>query len=117
MALYVDGIYANGNNQALEDAIIGLRKHFKIKVVDDLTHYYNCKICFNKGKTKVWLGQPHSLNKNPEQKFGVLARSNQTYQTPGTPGKGVLWPQEGDKKYLFNNRACIAQEWECSYTW
>jgi hypothetical protein len=52
MALYVDDIYANGDEAALTDAVIGLRKHFKIKVVDDLSDYLSCEIRFNANKTK-----------------------------------------------------------------
>ena len=68
MALYVDDIYASGNEEALNDSIIGLRKYFKIKVADDLKDYLSCEIIFNKDKTKAWLGQPH-LIKNLENKF------------------------------------------------
>jgi hypothetical protein len=35
MALHVDDIHANGDDTELEDVIIGQRKHFKIKVVND----------------------------------------------------------------------------------
>jgi hypothetical protein len=97
MALYVDDIYASGDESALDDSIIGLRKHFKIKVVDDLTDYLSCEIRFNKDKTKAWLGQPH-LVKNLEKKFGDLVKSSQKYRTPGTPGQGVLRPKEGDER-------------------
>ena len=97
MALYVDDIYANGDDLDLEDSIVGLRKHFKIKVANDLTDYLSCEIRFNKGKTKAWLGQPH-LIKSLEQKFGDLVKSSQTYRTPGTPGTGVLRPKEGDER-------------------
>jgi hypothetical protein len=97
MALYVDNIYTNGDDTALEDVIIGLRKRFKINVVNDLTDYLSCEICFNKGKTEAWLVQPHLL-KNLEQKLGDLAKSNQTFKTPEMPGKGVICPQEGERR-------------------
>jgi hypothetical protein len=47
MALYVDGIYTKGDDTELEDAIIGLRKHFKINVVNDLTDYLSFEIRLN----------------------------------------------------------------------
>jgi hypothetical protein len=106
MALYVDDIYSIGDKKALEDALEGLRKYFKLKVVDDLTDYLSCEIRFNPTKTKAWLGQPH-LIKNLEKKFGDLVKSSQTYRTPGTPGQGVLRPREGDKR--------ITQEEQSTY--
>jgi hypothetical protein len=33
-----------------------------------------------------------------EIKFGDLVKSNQTYRTPGMPGKEVIHPKEGDKR-------------------
>jgi hypothetical protein len=97
MALYVDDVYASGNEEALDDSIMGLRKYFKIKVVDDLTDYLSCEIIFNKDKSKAWLGQPH-LIKNLESKFGDLVKTSQKYRTPGTPGQGVMRPLKGDEK-------------------
>jgi transposase InsO family protein len=97
MALYVDDIYASGDEAALDDSIIGLRKYFKIKVVDDLRDYLSCEIIFSADKSKAWLGQPH-LIKNLENKFGDLVKTSQKYRTPGTPGQGVLRPKEGDER-------------------
>jgi hypothetical protein len=44
MAMYVDNIYANGNDLALAGTVIGLKKCFKTKVVDDPTDYLSCEI-------------------------------------------------------------------------
>jgi hypothetical protein len=104
MALYVDDIYASGDEPALDDSIIGLRKYFKIKVVDDLRDYLSCEIIFNADKSKAWLGQPH-LIKNLENKFGDLVKTSQTYKTPGTPGQGVLRPKEGDEKITAEDQS------------
>jgi hypothetical protein len=104
MALYVDDIYASGDEPALDDSIVGLKKYFKIKVKDDLTDYLSCEIRFDKNKTKAWLGQPH-LIKNLESKFGDLVKSSQTYRTPGTPGQGVPRPKEGDEKITAEDQS------------
>jgi hypothetical protein len=97
MGVHVDDIYACGDKEALDDAIIGLKRHFKIKIEDHLSDYLSCEIRFNANKTKAWIGQPHLL-KGLEKKFGDMVKSSQTYRTPGTPGKGVQRPKEGDER-------------------
>ena len=95
MALHVDDCYAVGHPKAIDEAIMQISAHFKLKIEENLTDYLSCEIRFNKDKTKAWIGQPHLL-KSLEKKFGTLVRRSQRYRTPGTPGHGVIRPKEGD---------------------
>ena len=95
MALHVDDCYAVGHPKAIDDAISQVSKHFKLKIEEKMSDYLSCEIRFNKEKTKARIGQPHLL-KSLEKKFGDKVKQNQTYKTPGTPGKGVIRPKEGD---------------------
>jgi hypothetical protein len=107
VACYVDDIFGVGHEEAINEIIELIKKHgLKIKVQDKLTDYLSCNILFNQNnKSIAWLGQPH-LIKNIERKFGSSVETLHTYQMPaGTPGNGVVRPQEGDAKVSTEDQA------------
>jgi hypothetical protein len=70
---------------------------FTLKIEEEMTDYLSCNILFSKDKKKAWLGQPH-LIWSLEKKFMEMTKSLQTYQTPGTPGQGIVRPTSDEEK-------------------
>jgi hypothetical protein len=90
IGLYVDDCLCIGNTKMIDETIRLLTKEgLTLKVEDTLKDYLSCEILFAKDGKKAWIGQPH-LMKNLIQKFGKIASTMQVYNTPGTPGKGIL---------------------------
>ena len=65
-------------------------------VDDEPEDYLGCKLVFNKDLTKAWMGQPH-LIKKLVKKFGEKVKKMKEYETPGTPGFGVLKIKEKEE--------------------
>jgi hypothetical protein len=98
IALYVDDCLCVGHTTAIKDTIEQLKVNgLEVTVEDKLTDYLSCEINFSKNKKKAWLGQPHLLL-NLEKKFGKTVEKLQVYQTPGTPGAGILRPETEEEK-------------------
>ena len=98
IALYVDDCLCIGNKEALETLENELNEAgLKTTVETKLTDYLSCEININENSTKGTLRQPH-LIKNLESKFGKEVENMQRYQTPGTPGKGVVRPEKETDK-------------------
>ena len=94
IALYVDDCYCCGTKKAIESTIAGLKKQgFTLKIETDMTDYLSCNIVFNDDKTKATLRQPH-LIKSMKAKFGELVKTMTHYKTPGTPGQGIVRPDD-----------------------
>ena len=94
--LYVDDCLFMGDDKAVRSAIKEIQDSgFNMTVEETLGDYLSCNILFNKDKSKAWLGQPH-LIKKLNTKFGEMVKKLQTYKTPGTPGVGVVRPEEVD---------------------
>ena len=54
-----------------------------------MTEYLGCEIHIEKDHTCGWIGQPH-LYKNLERQFGSIVKTQQTTETPSTPGFHVV---------------------------
>ena len=68
-------------------------------VENSLTDYLSCEIKIDEEAKRGTLRQPHMI-KNLKSKFGDMVKNSQVYQTPGTPGTGVIRPvDETDKIY------------------
>jgi hypothetical protein len=97
VAIYVDDCLFMGEKRAILKAIEDIiESGFKLKVEDNLDDYLSCRIIFDKTRSKAWLGQPH-LIKKLEETFGDQVKKLQTYRTPGTPGVGIVRPEDGDE--------------------
>ena len=104
VALYVDDCLCIGDNAALESLKKGLvEAGLIIKVQDDLTDYLSCEIKVNDAGNGGTLRQPH-LIKNLKEKFGTMVEKMQRYQTPGTPGTGVLRPLNESQKIMADDQ-------------
>jgi hypothetical protein len=87
-----------GDKEAIDDTVKQLQeKGFTMKIEENLTDYLSCNIEFRDGGKKAWLGQPH-LIKNLKNSFGEMVKGLQKYLTPGTPGQGMIRPQEDVEK-------------------
>ena len=96
IAMYVDDSLFMGDDKAIRSAIKEIQDSgFNMTVEETLGDYLSCNILFKKDKSKAWLGQPH-LIKKLNTKFGEMVKKLQTYKTPGTPGVGVVRPEEVD---------------------
>ena len=93
--VYVDDIYIVRDDKAVHQAIVDIKSRFNITIEESLADYLSCEIKFDKNKTKAWIGQPH-LMKKLRNKFETMVSDLQVYKTPGTPGQGVVRPNEGD---------------------
>ncbi|MHA7927767.1 MAG: Ty1/Copia family ribonuclease HI, partial [Marinobacter sp.] len=92
MALYVDDCLCIGSKRDIDWAIENIKKDFVITIDREMTDYLSCNIISNYDGSRCWLGQPH-LIKNLERKFGERVKKLQKFKTPGTPGKGVMRPE------------------------
>jgi hypothetical protein len=77
----------------------------------DLNDYLSCQVKFNNEKTRAWLGQPY-LIKNLEEKFGDSFKKLITYNTPGTPGVGLIRLTDEEEK---DGTKMVSTEMHSSY--
>ena len=53
IGLYVDDLLIIGDEDDINETIAGLKKHFSVKVEDDINDYLSCKIHFSEDGTKA----------------------------------------------------------------
>ena len=98
MLTYVDDNLCVGHTAALKALTAGVVEHgLQITVEHGLGDYLSCEIRLNPERTKAWLGQPHMVKKI-DKTFGKEVDSKQTYQTPGSPGLGLVKVKEEENK-------------------
>jgi hypothetical protein len=83
--LYIDDMLIVGSDEAIEDAVNGIKKFFNITEAVDLHDYLGINIVRSDDERKIWMGQP-TIIKSLEDKFGELANKGKDTLTPGTPG-------------------------------
>ena len=84
IGLYVDDLLIIGDPNDIDKTIAGLKKHFSVKVEDDINDYLSCEIHFSDDGTKAWIGQPHLIAKM-EKTFSEEIKNLKVFATPGTP--------------------------------
>ena len=95
---HVDDNLCVGHTAALKALTAGVVEHgLQITVEHGLGDYLSCEIRLNPERTKAWLGQPHMVKKI-DKTFGEEVDSKQTYQTPGSPGLGLVKVKEEENK-------------------
>jgi len=87
--MYVDDNLIIGSNKAIDQVTDEIKKVFNVTISPEATEYLGCEIHVAKNNTCGWTGQPH-LNKNLEQKFGSIVKTQCTTETPSTPGSHVV---------------------------
>ena len=96
--VYVDDCLAVGDRKAIDAALKGIKENgFSMTVSEELSDYLSCEIKFSKDKKKAWVGQPHMIKKI-EKTFGEEVTGMQKYQTPGTPGQGLVRTKNQEDK-------------------
>jgi len=87
--MYVDDNLIIGSNKAIDKVTEEIKNVFNVTVSPKATEYLGCKIHIAKSNTCSWMGQPH-LYKNLERRFGNIVKTQQTTETPSTPGFHVV---------------------------
>ena len=62
-----------------------------------MSDYLSCKIEYSENRDKIWIGQPHLMEKLI-RKFGPMVEKKQIYKTPGTPRMNIERPKEDDPR-------------------
>ena len=96
IGLYVDDLLIIGDEDDINETIAGLKKHFSVKVEDDINDYLSCEIHFSKDGTKAWIGQPHLIAKM-ERTFSEEMKDAKVFATPGTPSFQIVRPGKNDE--------------------
>ena len=96
VVMYVDDMCLIGHQEAVQDAIKGLTRSFKIKVEDVMTDYLGCEFKISDDKRMAWLGQPNIVA-SLRGRFGDMVKDLRRYNTPGTPSLKVVRPQAEDR--------------------
>ena len=89
IGLYVDDLLIIGDPNDINETIAGLKKHFSVKVEDDINNYLSCEIHFSDDGTKAWIGQPHLIAKM-EKTFSEEIKNLKMFATPGTPSFQII---------------------------
>ena len=87
--MYVDDNLIVGSKMAIEQVTDEIKKIFNVTISPEATEYLGCEIPIAKDHTCGWIGQPH-LYKKLERKFGCIVKTQQTTETPSTPGFNVV---------------------------
>ena len=86
---YVDDNLTLGTEENIKEMIEGINQQgLTVTLEEELEDYLSCRIIFDEGKKKAWLGQPH-LIKKLIKKFGKKVKKMHNYEVPGTPGFGI----------------------------
>ena len=93
IGIYVDDLLIIGDDCDINEVINDIKKHFKVKVKDNLKDYLSCEICFDKNMKTAWIGQPHLIQKLRDQ-FGDEVDNKSTFGTPGMPSFKILRSSE-----------------------
>ena len=80
LVMWVDDCLLVGKRKEIDEALIDIKKHFKIVENETLDDYLSCKIKVDQEGKRAWIGQPH-LIKKLELKFGELVRGTQSHKT------------------------------------
>ena len=96
IGLYVDDLLIIGDPNEIDEVIAGLKKHFSVKVEDEINDYLSCKIQFSEDGTKAWIGQPHLIAKMAKT-FNKEIKNLKVFATPGTPSFHIARPEEKDE--------------------
>ena len=79
-----------GDKEAILEVVSDLKKEgFNLNLEGTLEDYLSCEITFNKNESVAWIHQPHLITKI-NKKFGPMVEKLQKYNTPGSPGEGIL---------------------------
>jgi hypothetical protein len=85
LIMYIDDMLIIGSDEAIDDAVKGIKSYFNITEAADLHDYLGIQIVKSKDGKKLWLGQP-TIIKSLKDKFGEQAMRSRLTLTPGTPG-------------------------------
>jgi len=97
ICLHVDDGFACGKLQELLKFFKEVKELLKLTTEESMGDYLSCEVKFNEDKTRAWLGQPHMIKKI-EKVFGEKVSRLREYQTPGTPGFGVVRPKDDSER-------------------
>ena len=87
--IYVNDLLIIRDDSDINKVIDDIKKHFKVKVEENLKDYLSCEISFDKNMKTAWIGQPHLIQKLREQ-FGDKVDNKSMFRTPGTPSFRIL---------------------------
>ena len=82
--IYIDDTLIIGKEEAIDDAIKVLQRHFQVKDPTSLVDFLGVQIVQRDDGKKAWLGQP-TIIKSLEKQFGERVAKKKMTDTPGTP--------------------------------